>query len=85
MSQESDVIGVAKVKLAEAEQKTGMERVLALMALAQFLLNRGLVVVQDVQARGAFDDQGVLDAAKRHDGEAHEAWLVIEAATAPVE
>lgn len=77
----TNVIEVAKDQLAVAEQKTGMERVLALMALGQFLLNRGLVVVQDVQARSAFDDQGVLDAAKRHDDEAKAAWESLRVAT----
>ena len=79
----TNVIEVAKDQLAVAEQKTGMERVLALMALGQFLLNRGLVVVQYVQARSAFDDQGVLDAAKRHDDEAKTAWESLKAATEP--
>lgn len=79
----ANVVGIAKDQLAVAEQKTGLEQVLALMALGQFLLNRGLVVVQDVQARGAFDDQGVLDAAKRHDEEAKAAWESLKAATEP--
>lgn len=79
----TNVVGIAKDQLATAEKKTGMEQVLALMALGQFLLNRGLVVIQDVQARSAFDDQGVLDAARRHDAEAADAWKVIESATTP--
>ncbi len=78
-----NVIEIAKEQIAAAEQKTGMDKVLALMALGQFLLNRGLVVVQDVQARGAYDDQGVLDAAKRHDDEAAEAWQLLKAAHSP--
>lgn len=73
----NNTITIAKQQLTAAEGLTGIDQLFAIIALGQFLLGRGFIVLSDVQAHGALDDQGVLDAAKAHDAEAAEAWKAL--------
>lgn len=70
-----------KILISESQRiagLTGSEKALALLAFASFLTSRGVVVLNDIHARGGLDDQGVLDAARRHDKEAADAWAALQ-------
>jgi len=70
---------IIKQQADELDKLTGTERALAILAFAQFLLGRGVVVVNDIQSRAGLDDQELLDLAKAHDDEAAAAWKALQA------
>jgi hypothetical protein len=58
---------------------SGTEKMLAYLAFGSFIAGRGIVILNELNARGGLDDQGAIDAAKRHDAESADAWKALQA------